>query len=249
MTITQPQAAAGLSAAAASASSRTLGTVFIGSPETRINLPLATAAYALSAKLAESGNTLSLDVQHGEASGTTATASTLVLGSGNSQLTFSSTALGLDANAITITITAADGVTIPTVTTAGFAVTIIVGSTTTANQVVTALAAVPFVGAVAGGTGAGVVAAVSATPMTGATGTVILGGTGADFEGHALPSLASIDGLSISVLSGAASASNGTHTFPLPATFGLPAGLAGALLTADLVITATADNTEVAVTV
>ena len=251
MTITQPQAFAGISATGTPASSRTSGSVSIGSGQVSTPIPLATVAYTNSAKLAKSGNTLTLVPSTCAVTGTTATASTLVLGSGNSQVTYTSTVLGLDANAITITKILTDGITSsPVVSAAGFAVTILIGATTTATQEAAAITTwAGFLGAVAGGTGAGAVAACSATALTGATGTVLAGASAKDFEGVTIPTLAKLHALSIAVTAGSASASNGTQVFPLPATFAIPSGVTGSMLTGSLVITATADNTQIGLTV
>ena len=91
------------------------------------------------------------------------------------------------------------------------------------------------------------------TAGTATTGTFIYDADGKDFEGVTLASMLTLYSLEINVIRGSASASNttdaGTHVFPLPAKFWFPSGNTGALLTADLRITALQNGTEVTITV
>jgi len=81
------------------------------------------------------------------------------------------------------------------------------------------------------------------------SGGTLADGDGLDFQGATIPTIGTIYGILIEVTAGAASATNTTYTFPCPAQFWFPAGVAGDLLTNDLVITASAADTVVAVTI
>lgn len=107
----------------------------------------------------------------------------------------------------------------------------------------TAFLAVPS----ASGTVTGAVAAVTATNLTNGTGTIISGNSGYDFEGVAIPSITTLLAINIEVISGTATVTNGTNIFPIPAL--IYGSTTGTLLTADLVVTATADDTVVNITV
>lgn len=128
----------------------------------------------------------------------------------------------------------------------------VTAAVSSAEQVLTAIndtvATSALVTAAANGTVTGAVAAYAETFLAGGL-TSLAGGDGNDFQGHALPTLTTLYGLQINVPSGSAHASNGTQSFPLPAQFFFAAGHTGELLTDDLVITATDDDTCVEVIV
>jgi hypothetical protein len=107
----------------------------------------------------------------------------------------------------------------------------------------TALLAVPS----ASGTVTGAVAAVTATNLSGGTGTIISGNSGYDFEGVAIPSITTLLAINIEVVSGSATIASGSNVFPIPAL--IYGSTTGTLLTTDLVVTATADDTVVNITV
>jgi hypothetical protein len=66
-----------------------------------------------------------------------------------------------------------------------------------------------------------------------------------DFEGNTIAAFDTLYGLQINVTAGSATASNGTQVFPLPCLFYFESGQTGTMLTADLTITATANDTVV----
>ena len=74
-------------------------------------------------------------------------------------------------------------------------------------------------------------------------------GDGLDFQGNEIANLTAVYGLLVEVISGGATVSNGTYAFSAPAQLSWPAGVAGHVLTADLVVTATTNDTVVYVTV
>lgn len=350
MAISSAQAIYGMVCSGDPSSPLASGTVQIGVDQTRVPLTAAVDGYAISATMTSNTNTLALNVETGQAVGTTLVKPFLTIGTNNAAVTYTGknygdgdesitvthatpAALAVDetvsvtGEAITVTPAAkarmtvtgtltSDGstpVVVPTLFYAGenddkpmftdtgenytfeymcywanlnsrwylakglvfwesldqvatpdlcttwTAVPPATGTptvtkgTSDANQVAAAVnaaaSAFALVTASAGGTGLSAVVTAPAANLAGGDGTQISGGSGNDWEGVDVPDLSTIHGLLINVTTGSATASNGTHTFPLPAQFWNTVGFTGDLITATLTITATADNTVVNVAV
>lgn len=255
MTITSAQVLTGLSCVGTTSSTRVAGTLQIGTSQRRTALATADVAYAVIGHLTESTNTMTLDVQTGDASGTAETLATVTINPAGADNSITYTAVagqGHQGNDITITYaTPVVGSGTVAISVVGKAITITADSTKTAQDVITAVnadaAAKLLVLATASGTVTGVIAAVTATNLATGTGTFLTGGAGKDFEGTDIPSLTTLSAINIEVVQGSATVTNGTNIFPIPALIYGPT--TGTLLTADLVITATADDTIVNITV
>jgi hypothetical protein len=161
--------------------------------------------------------------------------------SGGSVTYLASTASSTAATPEGLTFTPSTGTGTPTVAAAASSAAQVIAAGIA--DAATALLAVP----VANGTVTGAVAAVTATNLATGTGTIITGTSGKDFEGTAIPSLTTLSAINIEVVQGSATVTNGTNIFPIPAL--IYGATTGTLLTADLVFTATANDTIIQVTV
>lgn len=87
-----------------------------------------------------------------------------------------------------------------------------------------------------------------------ATGTATSTGTvtdadGLDYQGGALPEIATLYGVCLELVSGAAAANDGTLTFPAPVLFWFPEGSSTTSLLGSIVAVASAAGTELFITV
>jgi len=255
------------------------GTVQIGPSQTQEPLTTATIGYGVKADLTTSGNTLTLDVQTNTASGTayvagtqqvetaTVIAASGATSNGNCALTFTSAAVTGSPVTVTVALTTASNTAtlVATALAAGMAANAAIAAVWTvtssgadiimkrivdangyyyANEAGTNLA-IPG--------GLGITAAATSTDTTAGVVTsgtnITVGGATKDFRGAALTSITTLQGILIDVASGSGTATNGTQTFLLPYQYQSLTGTTGSMLTADLVITATAAHTLINITV
>lgn len=254
------------------------GSVQIGPSQTGVPFTSATIGYGLKGELTTSGNTFVLDVQAGSATGTSYVAGTAQVetatvvaasgctSNGNCSLTFTSAAVTGSPLTVVVALTTASNTAtlVAAALAAGLAANTAIAAVWTvtssgadiiftriadangykyANEAGTNLAIPSGLGLTAAATSANTTAGV----VTSGT-SITVGGDGKDFEGVALSSIATLYGILVDVTSGSATASNGTHTFPLPAMFYNSTGFTGTFITADLTITATAAATVVKIT-
>jgi hypothetical protein len=92
------------------------------------------------------------------------------------------------------------------------------------------------------------VLAVSTGHVT-ANGATVLDGDGLDFQGNAIPTIATLYGLAIELVSGSAEATDQTNTFPVPCLFWFPSGSTTTELLGNLTITSAASAAVVIVSV
>jgi len=278
MSISSAQTNNGTSFIGNPASSLTAGRLTIGTTAAPQSFSTADIGYAISARLTTSSTTATLDVQNGVCTGsasfvegvaqvetTTVVAAAGATSNGNCVVTVTGATLTGSPLAVTIPLTTASNTATLVATTlaAGLAANAAIAAKYTvtssgANIVLTVKAdgdgnylandsslniAIP--------SGLGITAAPTSADTTAgvvSSGVQVLDGDGKDFEGVTLTPLARIYALEINVTSGSASATNGTQVLPLPCKIWNTSGFTGSMLTADLVITALSNGTNVTIT-
>jgi len=260
------------------ASTMTSGTLTLGLAATSQSFSDADIGYAITSRLTTSSTTATLDVQTGVLTGSAAfvagvaqvETATVVAASGctsagNCTITFTSANVTGSPVSVVVPLTTASntealvtaalvaGISANTAIAAKFDV-VRSGSTIVATAKVdsngnfladdgTLNIAIP--------SGLGITAAATSANTTAgvaSSGVRVLDGDGKDFEGVTLASMARIYALEINVTSGSASATNGTQVLPLPCKIWNTSGFTGSMLTADLVITALGDGTNITIT-
>lgn len=279
MAISAAQTITGSNCQGQATSALVTGIVQIGASQTAVQFPTADIGYAIGYEIVASAGTVTLDLQSGVATGSaayvagtaqvvtaTVTAASGATSNGNCSLTFTSPAVTGSPLTVVVPLTTASNTAtlvaaalaaglaantaiaaVWTVTSTGASVIVTRKSDANgykyANETSTNLA-IP--------SGLGISAApLSTISPTGvvSSGVRITDGDGKDFEGVTLVSMATLYSLEINVTSGSASAGNGTQVLTTPSKFWNSSGITGSLLTADLVITATAAATNGTVTV
>ncbi len=92
------------------------------------------------------------------------------------------------------------------------------------------------------------VLAVSTGHVT-ANGTTVLDGDGLDFQGNAIPDIVTLYGLAVELVSGSATATDGTNTFPVPCLFWFASGSTTTALLGNLTLDSVANAAVVVITV
>ena len=279
MAISAAQTITGSNCQGQATSSLVTGIVQIGASQTATQFTTADIGYAIGYEIVASAGTVTLDLQSGVATGSaayvagtaqvetaTVVAASGAASNGNCSLTFTSAAVtGSPLTVVVPLTTASNSATLVaaalaaglaantaiaavwTVTSSGADIIITRKSDANgykyANESGTNLAIPGGLGITAAATSADTTAGVVSS------GVRITDGDGKDFEGVTLVSMATLYSLEINVTSGSASASNGTQVLTTPSKFWNSSGNTGSLLTADLVITATAAATNGTVTV
>lgn len=279
MAISAAQTITGSNCQGQATSSLVTGIVQIGASQTAVQFPTADIGYAIGYEIVASAGTVTLDLQSGVATGSaayvagtaqvvtaTVTAASGATSNGNCSLTFTSPPVTGSPLTVVVPLTTASNTAtlvaaalaaglaantaiaaVWTVTSSGASVIVTRKSDANgykyANEISTNLA-IP--------SGLGISSApLSTISPTGvvSSGVRITDGDGKDFEGVTLVSMAKLYSLEINITSGSASAGNGTQVLTTPSKFWNSNGNTGSLLTADLVITATAPATNGTVTV
>ena len=279
MAISAAQTITGSNCQGQATSALVTGIVQIGASQTAVQFPTADIGYAIGYEIVASAGTVTLDLQSGVATGSaayvagtaqvetaTVVAASGAASNGNCSLTFTSAAVtGSPLTVVVPLTTASNSATLVaaalaaglaantaiaavwTVTSSGADIIITRKSDANgykyANESGTNLAIPGGLGITAAATSADTTAGVVSS------GVRITDGDGKDFEGVTLVSMARLYSLEINVTSGSASAANGTQVLTTPSKFWNSSGNTGSLLTADLVITATAAATNGTVTV
>ena len=255
------------------------GSVQVGPSQKSVSLSTSTIGYGVKAELTTSTNTLTLDVQTNTASGTayvagtsqvetaTVVAASGCTSNGNCSLTFTSAAVTGSPLTVVVALTTASNTAtlVAAALAAGLAANTAIAAVWTvtssgadilftrivdangykyANEAGTNLAIPAGLGLTAAATSA------NTTPGVVTSGTnITVGGDVKDFRGAALTSITTLQGVMIDVVSGSGTATNGTQTFLLPYLYQNLTGTTGSMLTADLVITATAAKTLLNITI
>ena len=279
MAISAAQTITGSNCQGQATSSLVTGIVQIGASQTATQFTTADIGYAIGVEIVASGGSVAIDLQTGIATpsaayvaGTaqvetaTVVAAAGCTSNGTCSLTFTSAAVtGSPLTVVVQLTTASNSATLVaaalaaglaantaiaavwTVTSSGADIIITRKSDANgykyANESGTNLAIPGGLGITAAATSADTTAGVVSS------GVRITDGDGKDFEGVTLVSMARLYSLEINVTSGSASAGNGTQVLTTPSKFWNSSGNTGSLLTADLVITATAAATNGTVTV
>jgi len=278
MPISSAQTSTGTNFIATPSSSMTTGRFTIGLAATAQSFATADIGYAISTRLTTSSTTATLNVETGVCTGSasfvagvaqvetaTVTAASGATSNGNCIVTVTGATLAGSPLSVTIPLTTASNTA--TLVAAALAAGLAANAAVAAKYTVTSSGAniVLTVKADADGnylandsslniaipSGLGITAApTSADTTAGAvsSGVQVLDGEGKDFEGVTLAPLARIYALEINVTSGSASATNGTQVLPLPCKIWNTGGFTGSMLTADLVITALSNGTNVTIT-
>jgi len=253
------------------------GSSTLGNRQTVVSFPTADIGYSVRSVMSLNTNDSVFDIQAGTATGTannagvaqietaTVVAASGITSSGTCTVTVTSNALAISPTFVAITLTSGQSATqAATAIAAGLAfnaaISAVFIATSAGANVILTRKRNSDANYVANDTslnidipaGLGITAAATSTnTLSGVatTGTFIYDADGKDFEGVTLPTLLTLYSLEINVIRGSASASNGTHTFPLPAKFWFSSGNTGVLMSNDLTIAALSNGTEVTITV
>ncbi len=252
------------------------GSSTLGNRQTVVSFPTANIGYSVRSVMSLTGNNSVFDIQAGTATGTandagvaqvitsTITAASGITSSNTCTVTVTSSSLSPNSTSVVITLTSGQSATqAAAAIAAGLAFNAAISaifSATSSGAIVTLTRKRNSDGNYPANdatlnivipTGLGITAVAVANPTAGVatTGTFIYDADGKDFEGVTLPTLLTLYSLEINVIRGSASASNGAHTFPLPAKFWFSSGNTGVLMSNDLTIAALSNGTEVTITV
>jgi len=277
MPISSAQTSTGTNFIATPSSSMTTGRFTIGLAATAQSFATADIGYAISTRLTTSSTTATLNVETGVCTGsasfvegvaqvetTTVVAAAGATSNGNCIVTVTGATLTGSPLDVTIPLTTASNTASLvaaklaaglasnaaiaakyTVTSSGANIVLTVKADADGNYIAndtTLNIAIP--------SGLGITLSINANTTAGvaSSGVQVLDGDGKDFEGVTLTPLARIYALEINVTSGSASATNGTQVLPLPCKIWNTSGFTGSMLTADLVITALSNGTNVTIT-